>query len=276
MLKNWKEKIFMCIMSANEIKAAMEKAGEAAIMATNNPYMTKSIAVEDVEAVMKSLKNFDITYHADWKTLNSKPEEPEEWIWVTGYKATESDMKCRDYQYELGKLHNMPDDTKIVDCQTGFHLCKELSDVFKFYSVGNNHRYFEVQALVRKKDAEEYGVENKAPDNAYYYYATYPRTRNKLAAKSIVFTRELTVDEILKDTEAAHWAPEFKQMAIDQSIRIAQEAVWAKELTELGYSAAFSEYIADRGEDAYETAVQVASQPGLSMDMKVLAIIRAI
>jgi hypothetical protein len=269
---------------SNELKAAMEKAGEAAkkvveekvFVTTSNPYLNKSITVEDVKAAMKSLKDFDITYHADWKTLNSKPEEPEEWIWVTGYKATESDMKCRDYQYELGKLHSMPDDTKIVDCQTGFHLCKELSDVFKFYSVGNNHRYFEVQALVRKKDAEEYGVENKAPDNAYYYYATYPRTRNKLAAKSIVFTRELTVDEILKDTEAAHWAPEFKQMAIEKSIYIAKQAIWAKELSGLGYSAAFSEFIADEGEDAYETAVRVASQPGLSMDMKVLAIVRAI
>lgn len=191
-------------------------------------------------------------------------EESDEWIWITGYKGTDKDMKCmNDYQYELGKQFNMPEGEPIVDCHSGFHLCKNLNDVFGHYRIGYGRRYFEVTALVRKKDVEAY-------DTGPF------KRRDKLAAKSIVFTRELSIDEILEDTDAAEWSSEFKQMAIEQSIQIAKTAVLAKHLTELGYSAAFSEYIADEGDDAYEAAVRVASQKELSMDMKVLAIMKVI
>ena len=74
------------------------------------------------------------------ENTNSKPVTPaEEWVWVTGYKGTDRDMKCRNYQYEMGKLHQMPEDEVIVDCASGFHLCLNMNDVAKYYEIGNGH-----------------------------------------------------------------------------------------------------------------------------------------
>ena len=201
-----------------------------------------------------------------------KPEEtPEEWIWITGYKGTEKDMKCRDQQYELGKLFQMPDDAKIVDCSSGYHLCRDLNDVYDYYTIGDGRRYFEVQALVRKTDYEEYGVPKRD--------GFFMNTRDKLVSKAIVFTRELTVDEILNADDKIRdrtkdWTPEQKAEAIETTVGKVEMKIQAAHLATLGYSEAFAQYIVR--EDEYDAAVKVASQPDLSMDMKVLCILRGL
>lgn len=45
----------------------------------------------------------------------TKPEDKgvEEWVWVDGFKGTDKDMKCRDYQYELNKCFDISDDKDI-------------------------------------------------------------------------------------------------------------------------------------------------------------------
>ena len=86
-----------------------------------------------------------------------------------------------------------------------------------------------------------------------------------------MFTRELTIDEILKDTEAAEWDDEYKQTVIEKGIKKTNDIIHARELATLGYSEAFAKYISSH--DKYEAAKQVASQKDLSMDMKVLCIL---
>ena len=233
---------------------------------TSFTYTQKPLTADDLKDVVKKFKELDMK-------LNSTPEEPkEEWVWVTGYKGTEKDLKCRDYQYEIGKLHSMPEGSVIEDCKSGFHMCKSLKEVFNYYKIGEGHRYFEVQAQVRKRDLDNYG--KKDPNNSFNWFSLDPTIRDKLAAKSIILTRELTVDEILADTEGANWAPEHKKTAIEKSLPYARQDVETKLLHELGFSEAFSRYISEQGE--YEAAVKVASQTDLSMDMKVLAIIRGL
>lgn len=239
---------------------------------TSKPVITKSITADDLKNVVKVFKETKNDPHLE--------EPKEEWIWVTGYKGTEKDMKCRDYQYEMGKLHTMPEDADIVDCKSGFHLCLNMGDVRRYYEVRDGRRYFEVQALVRKRDFDNYGKTETDSDNYrtqmkyYAYFSNGSNKRDKLAAKSIIFTRELGVDEILKGTTAENWPAEFKQMAISDNISDALHAMQAKELTGLGFSEAFSKYIAR--EQGYEVAKEVASQKDLSMDMKVLCILRGI
>lgn len=212
----------------------------------------------------------------EFKKLEGRSEESEEpkeeWVWVTGYKGTEKDLKCRDFQYEIGKLHSMPEGEKIEDCKSGFHMCKKLKEVFNYYKIGEGHRYFEVQAQVRKRDLDKYGEVD--PNGRFNWFSLDPIVRDKLAAKSIILTRELTIDEILADTEGADWAPEHKKTAIEKGLGHARCDVETEVLTKLGFSEAFSRYISEEGE--YNAAVKVASQPGLSMDMKVLAIIRGL
>ena len=193
--------------------------------------------------------------------------ESKEWIWVEGYKGTNSDMTCNDYQYELGKIHIMPPDEDIVECSSGFHLCLTLDDVFEYYSIGNNNRFFKVKALVRKNDYEKYG------EYDFDFYSLHKR--NKLVSKSIEFISECTIDEILSGYNTETWTDEDKQRALLVSPEsIEQEVIHrtrVKELVNHGYSVAFSEYIANF-DDKFIKACTVASQPGVSMDVKVLTI----
>lgn len=186
------------------------------------------------------------------------PQE-EEWVWVTGYKGTDRDMKCKnDYQFEIGKKFDMPEGEDAVLCDSGFHFCPRLKDVFDYYNIGFGRRYFEVSALVRK-NGDRRGLWSTGID--------------KRTSKSIIFTRELTVDEILisAGVDFSDWTEEEKAMAIESGVSAITDARKAKQLVELGYSEAFSKWIINRGD--FDSAYAVGQQKDLSMDMKVAAIL---
>ena len=196
-------------------------------------------------------------------------EKPEEnWIWVTGYKGTDKDMKCKnDYQFEIGKVFEMPEDADIHTCYSGFHLCLDLDDVFGYYSIGNGNRFFEVRALVREKDVRNYS-KNKTN------YIVWGTTQDKLAAKSIELVRELTTDEILERMpEVDKWSEELKLMAIEESFIKAQREYRIGVLTCMGYARPLAEYIINHADGSgYTLAVALDSQPDISMDTKINAI----
>lgn len=200
-----------------------------------------------------------------------------EWAWIEGYKATEADMTCRGYQYEIGKQYNIPDDEEVSECSNGFHLCLKLEDVFKYYDIGRNHRYFKVKALVRKNDVNQYG-KHISTSTYLSNFSFGVEKRDKLVAKSIEFIRELSLDEILEDTIASNLHPDYKVYAleygVDNAVHKARFDKELGELTALGYSTAFAGHLIDRNKT--EVALAVGSQPDLSMDMKVLMIINSI
>ena len=57
------------------------------------------------------------------------------------YKATDKDMKCRGFQYELGKTAEVDGYAKL--CERGLHACEMPLDVLGYYAPGNGSRYFE-------------------------------------------------------------------------------------------------------------------------------------
>ena len=195
-------------------------------------------------------------------------EAAEEWIWVEGYKGTDKNMRCKDYQYELGKTFIMPDDAKIKECSRGFHLCLNLKDVFNYYGVKDGNRFFKVKALVRKVDFENYGK----IENVSYLGIDLPQTKIKLVSKSIKFISECSFEEVISSNT---WPDDFT----DEDKKIAWEFNWIKvkevkrsrKLVECGYSEAFAQYIAI-SKDRTERAIAMADIPGLSMDVKVLSI----
>ena len=61
---------------------------------------------------------------------------------IKSYKAFDKDMKCRDFQYEVGKEYEM--DVHVECCTRGFHACESPLEVFDHYDMLNS-RFAEVE-----------------------------------------------------------------------------------------------------------------------------------
>ena len=61
---------------------------------------------------------------------------------IKGYKGFGKDLKCRGYQYEVGKdyEHNR----EVSCCNSGFHFCENPMDVLNYYNPADS-RYCEVE-----------------------------------------------------------------------------------------------------------------------------------
>jgi hypothetical protein len=69
---------------------------------------------------------------------------------LTGYKATNKDMQCRGFHYEIGKWYRY--EGKIGLCEKGFHFCRHPSGPWSYYN-NPRTRIFRVEA---KEVIEEY------------------------------------------------------------------------------------------------------------------------
>ena len=61
---------------------------------------------------------------------------------IKSYKAFDKNMRCRDFQYEVGKEYEMDGDIKC--CNRGFHACKNPLEVWNYYDMLNS-RFAEVE-----------------------------------------------------------------------------------------------------------------------------------
>ena len=201
--------------------------------------------------------------------LEVKTTEDGEWVWVTGYKGLDKDMKAHGgFQYEMGKQYIM-DDGKVVEaCRSGFHLCLSLEDLYNYKGIGSGNRFFECKALVRVSDRAKYGSHDSR-----FFSSSFKI--DKLAAKAIEITRELTADEILAhETDIDKWPEYVKEMAISEGIEKAKKEIKIRTLVQMGYARPLAEYIINdrNSEDGFKLAMALDAQPDISMDTKITAI----
>ena len=70
---------------------------------------------------------------------------------IKSYKGFDKDMKCRDYQYEIGKEYEIDGDIKT--CERGFHACPHPLDVFYYYPPATS-KYCEVEQSGKLDESE--------------------------------------------------------------------------------------------------------------------------
>ena len=70
---------------------------------------------------------------------------------IKSYKGFDKNLKCRDFQYEIGKEYEMDGEIKV--CNRGFHACESPFDVFDHYTMIDS-RFCEVEqdGNISKKD----------------------------------------------------------------------------------------------------------------------------
>ena len=72
---------------------------------------------------------------------------------MKGYKAFDKNLKCKDFQYEIGQTYEM--DGEIKWCERGFHFCKDLTDCYRFYPMSKDTRICEVEAIGEIKTEDD-------------------------------------------------------------------------------------------------------------------------
>lgn len=100
------------------------------------------------------------------------------YIEVYGIKGFDKDLKCRNFQYEIGKTYFM-EESKINICASGFHFSESLHNVFNFYSkYTKSNRYCIVKGLI--------------PEDKYNFWTT----SDKIVTNNLTVLEELTEEQI--------------------------------------------------------------------------------
>ena len=105
-------------------------------------------------------------------------------------------MKCRDFQYEIGKEYEMGGDIEV--CERGFHACENPMDVLNYYKDMLNDRYCVV---------EQSGNIDRATDNTKIVSSKIKVTTEigweGLFKFGIEWLREITNSEIVKTIDTS-------------------------------------------------------------------------
>lgn len=110
---------------------------------------------------------------------------------MIGYKAAYN-YKCLNQWYEVGETYCF--DEKPILCEKGFHYCRNLMNVFLFYSMGPKTNIFEIKAL--GDIIYDQNNISEDPDDDIFIY--------KYVTNSIKIVRELSDLEIIGKLRLTH------------------------------------------------------------------------
>lgn len=93
---------------------------------------------------------------------------------MSAYKGFDKDLRCRGFQYEVGKTY---EEKEARVCETGFHACENPLNVLQYYPPCYGNRYCEVE-----QDGE-------FSDN---------RDDSKIASTKIKISNEISLEELIQ------------------------------------------------------------------------------
>ncbi len=99
---------------------------------------------------------------------------------ITTYKGFDKDLKCRDFQYEVGKEYELPKGETVEICRRGFHACKSPLEVLDYYFMDGHAN------LSRFCEVEQSGEFSKK-DNS-----------TKVASSKIKIKKEITFTDLIE------------------------------------------------------------------------------
>ncbi|EDK8279976.1 hypothetical protein NAC60_004108, partial [Salmonella enterica subsp. enterica serovar Johannesburg] len=94
---------------------------------------------------------------------------------IVTFKGFNKDLKCRDFQFEIGKTFHH--DGKVEACGSGFHACEFPFDVFSYYSPADS----------RFAETISFGITDREEDGD-----------TKIASASITIKAELTIPQFIQ------------------------------------------------------------------------------
>ena len=97
---------------------------------------------------------------------------------IIAYKGFDKDLKCRGFQYEVGKEYELPEGEEPELCKQGFHACDSPLNVFEYYFLDDNAqfaRFCEVEqsGVVKKDKNGEKNVSSKIKIKAELEFADF-------------------------------------------------------------------------------------------------------
>jgi hypothetical protein len=172
-----------------------------------------------------------------------KPKTTEAAPVLHGYKAYDKDLKCRDYQYEIGKTYET--DRHPVRCSsTGFHWCENPLDMWSYYDITTS-RFTMVEAS---------GEHDKGSDDT------------KIASARLTIGVELRLPEVID--RGIRWLLEFcKDKAASGDFSQLAASGHCSQLAASGYSS----QLAASGHSSQLAASGHSSQLAASGDYSQLA-----
>lgn len=119
---------------------------------------------------------------------------------MTFYKGFDKDMKCKDFQYEEGKVYTIDSDPTL--CEKGFHFSANITDCTGYYPNNRENKFAIVEPLGQIADKQPtFSFDLNTTTTTVYKLKSLADTlepSDKYATNSIKIVRILTQEEVDK------------------------------------------------------------------------------
>jgi hypothetical protein len=204
------------------------------------------------------------------KDFQKEEEKEDQYEWVEGYKGTDRNMQCNEYQYEFGKVFEHEGEVSL--CSSGFHFCRNLNDCYSYYPLLEN-RFIKVKALVNI--SEEKRIIEKELEDRKKGWLYYCEKDSKRVTSEIEFISELSYEDFIPYIKSNFCLVENKK-EYDELIKGNYELVCRNKFLDFMKSNGFSDVFAivmfnkngsDNSLKSIMECVQILIEEKVSRDM---------